>query len=71
MVEAETVPAWVVSFEEAGDASRPPLEKVIQITQAMLENQSIEDAATHAVPIANPCNVGENRPVAGSRRLPM
>jgi hypothetical protein len=34
---------------KVGDPSppRPPIERVIQITQARLENQSIEDTATH------------------------
>ena len=45
-VEAETVPAWVASSEKVGDTSRRPIDRVIQITQAMLDDRSAEDAAT-------------------------
>jgi len=67
-VEAETVPAWVASSEKVGDTSRPPIERVIQITQAMLENQSIEHATTREMTPCRPqtpCNAGSKPPLRG------
>jgi hypothetical protein len=55
-VEAETVPGWVASSEKSVIPSRPPIERVIQITQALLENQSIEDAPTREMTPCRPQN---------------
>jgi hypothetical protein len=67
-VEAETVPGWVASSEKVDDPSRPPIERVIQITQARLENQSIEDVTTREMTPCRPqtpCNAGSRPPLRG------